>query len=503
MNAPFLSGLTAGWAVTQVVIGVLLVVAGRRRGLTDHLLLGLLCFALAAVTAGAASGYRATHLPAWEAATKFTVTGLLVAVALNLHLVLRLSRIRNERYYALSVYAVSALFLIVHALGLWRRTEHAAGTMTWLGISVTRVEVELYLVASVYFVLAVGSAAVCIVLLVGALRRGHRDVRAALLGSVVLGVAVMHDVGLLEGLWREGICLLPHAFLLYTVLLATSLLVRPGIEEGELAATTQRLALRTEELRRSYRDLEDMEDELGRREQLAVLGELAATIAHEVRNPLAVIVNAAAGLRRPGLREDDRDMLLGIVDEEVARLNRLVTDLLRFARPVSVSWSEVDLAELAERMRTLVPENVRVLVDVPADPGLQTISVDAGLMRLVLENLVENACQAMPDGGSLTIGVRLGDLEGEVATCLEVADSGRGMDARTLERALKPFFTTRPQGTGLGLPIVDRIMRAHGGTVQVDSREGAGTRVCLMLPIDRAARRRRRAGGPGSNKTTD
>jgi signal transduction histidine kinase len=125
-----------------------------------------------------------------------------------------------------------------------------------------------------------------------------------------------------------------------------------------------------------------MEGELLRREQLAAVGELAATIAHEVRNPLAIILNATAGLRRGALGEPDRQMLLGIVEEEVGRLNRLVADLLRFARPVAVSWGDVNLRELVERTRSLVPPEIAVEVDIPEERRLETVTLDAGLLRL-------------------------------------------------------------------------------------------------------------------------
>jgi signal transduction histidine kinase len=187
-------------------------------------------------------------------------------------------------------------------------------------------------------------------------------------------------------------------------------------------------------------------------------------------------------------------MLLGIVEEEVGRLNRLVADLLRFARPVAVSWGDVNLREFVERTRGLVPPEIAVEVDIPEESRLETVTLDAGLLRLVLENLVENACQAMPEGGRLSIVVRAEELEVGTGVSIDVRDTGRGMDARTLERALKPFFSTRPQGTGLGLAIVDRIVRAHGGTVSLESAVGCGTAVRLLIPLDEASRRRRLSG---------
>src|SRR5690606_28849458 len=142
----------------------------------------------------------------------------------------------------------------------------------------------------------------------------------------------------------------------------------------------------------SNAELSVVQDELVRKQQLAAVGELAAAIAHEVRNPLAVIVNAVSGLRRSRLKTEEREMLLDIVDEETARLNRLVTDLLRFARPVQVNRSQVSLVELCSRARSVADGEREILVTMPEDPQIQNVWVDPGLFRLVFDNLLENAC---------------------------------------------------------------------------------------------------------------
>jgi signal transduction histidine kinase len=277
---------------------------------------------------------------------------------------------------------------------------------------------------------------------------------------------------------------LPHAFLLYAFGVAGTLLLRYRVGKDELEKAARSLQEKTEELRHSYAELRLVQNELVTKKQLAAVGELAAAIAHEVRNPLAVIVNAVAGLRRSAVREEDRTMLLGIVDEEAARLNRLVTDLLRFARPVSVKRSPVSLLELANRSRSsAMLDGHQIVVRMDEDPDLHTVWVDPSLFRLVFDNLVENACQAMKSGGTVQILVHRGQLRGDPAVRIEIADSGQGMEQGVRERALDPFFTTRPSGTGLGLPIVHRIIEAHGGEIRLDSEEGQGTTVTLLLPL--------------------
>ena len=243
------------------------------------------------------------------------------------------------------------------------------------------------------------------------------------------------------------------------------------------------MQLRTDELRSSHAELRVVQSELVTKNQLAAVGELAAAIAHEVRNPLAVIVNAVAGLRRAPGSEEDRGILLSIVDEEAARLNRLVTDLLRFARPVNVKRSPVSLLELANRSRSQATDGHEIVVTIADDPAIQTVWVDPSLFRLVFDNLVQNACQAMKGGGRVDITVTRGNLGMTPAVSIRIKDHGHGMEPEVRERALDPFFTTRPSGTGLGLPIVQRILEAHGGELLIDSQEREGTSVTLNLPL--------------------
>jgi len=307
-----------------------------------------------------------------------------------------------------------------------------------------------------------------------------------LVTSPLIVGATLHDVLLAAGVLENTMIFLPHVFMLYALGAGGTLLVRYRAAAGELEQTATNLKQRTEELRHSHAELLQIQSELVTKKQLAAVGELAAAIAHEVRNPLAVIVNAVAGLRRPGLRAEDSVMLLDIVEEEAGRLNRLVTDLLRFARPVNVKRSPVSLIELAKRCRANISKGFDVDVQVTDDPDVHTVDVDPNLFRLVFDNLVANACQSMGDAGTVEIRVNRAELRGESAARIEIRDRGHGMDAQVLERALDPFFTTRPSGTGLGLPIVQRIIEAHGGELMLDSSEGEGTRVVLVVPVHAA-----------------
>jgi signal transduction histidine kinase len=281
---------------------------------------------------------------------------------------------------------------------------------------------------------------------------------------------------------RAEIPLLSHVGLPWTLTLAAVALVRWErlLAQGQEVAAE--LARSREVLSANNASLERMQGELGSKKQLAAVGELAAAIAHEVRNPLAIIMNAAAGLRRPTLQTEDRNTLLGILDEETARLNRLVTDLLRYARPVVIKRSSVSISELAKRVEGRLDDHHVLAVCIPEDPLLRVVQADANLLRLVFDNLVANAFQAMPDGGTVHINVTEQGLGEAQFVRLEIVDHGHGMDEQVLERATDPFYTTRPSGTGLGLPIVQRIVEAHGGRIEIESAIGQGTKVIMFLP---------------------
>lgn len=249
------------------------------------------------------------------------------------------------------------------------------------------------------------------------------------------------------------------------------------------------LERKTRELEAAHASLRAAESTLVRTEQLAAVGELSAVIAHEIRNPLAILKNAASGLSRERLSEVDRETLLGILDQEADRLNRLVNDLLAYASPLVPDAQHVDLVELVRRAAWLALESHAqrddIRVDVVATPPPRPAWVDPALLRHALINIVDNAILAMPSGGTVTI--RLTDVlrRGRRYVAIAFADEGEGMDTIVRKRARDVFFTTRSSGTGLGLAIVDRVARVHRGFVEIESRHGQGTTVTLYVPSDR------------------
>lgn len=485
--AQYLSGMLSAWAVAQLALSLFFILAysfSRREH--EYFIFGLLCLSLAVSSAGEAYQYAQTDLAAKLLGDRITHSSAIVAAALNLHFALSfVPGPATSRRTAGLLYGLACGYLLLLWTGGWWQPGGALTHDSFLfGERVVTVVQQANWLGKSFYVVASVETAVAAAVLVTAYRNGQREVGAAILGILCILPAVGNDAALASGFIAKAVPLLPHAFLLYAFGVAATLLLRYRVGKSELEKAARSLQERTDELRHSYAELRLVQSELVTKKQLAAVGELAAAIAHEVRNPLAVIVNAVAGLRRSAVRDEDRSMLLGIVDEEAARLNRLVTDLLRFARPVSVKRLPVSLLELANRSRSsAMLDGHQIVVHIADDADLQTVWVDPSLFRLVFDNLVENACQAMKAGGTVQIAVQRGLLRAEPAVRIEIADSGQGMEPGVRERALDPFFTTRPSGTGLGLPIVHRIVEAHGGEIQLDSQEGRGTTVILLLPL--------------------
>jgi len=410
------------------------------------------------------------------AAQKIGAVGLVAALALAVHFTRLFHGTSPTRMRLVALYGVAAVFAAFEVRALAASGGVGLAPDAGLRPSAGGVDCMLLPIAT----LVAGTAV--LVIAARAYLVGQRGSLAIVLGATVLLAAALNDVGVASGA-LSTMYLADAGMAAFVVGIATTPSARYAVVTHELEQRSEELRKRTRELRRSYEDLRATQEELVKKEQLAVVGELAAVIAHEVRNPLAIIANAGAGLRKQAISWEDRETLLAILDEETSRLNRLVSDLLRYARPVNVQRSQMALGDLLDR--ALAPasrETKRIRIELLKEAHEGRIWGDANLLRQVFDNLIDNACQAMGGGGTLTVRIRPSQDEGVDGLAVDIIDTGEGMDTQVRSRALDPFFTTRPSGTGLGLAIVDRIVEAHGGNLRIESHTGEGTTVTVFLP---------------------
>jgi signal transduction histidine kinase len=341
----------------------------------------------------------------------------------------------------------------------------------------------------------VAASIFAVVLLGGAFVRGRREAKG-FVGMTLLAVALVYDALRAVG-WAPGPPVASFGYAAFVNGIIMTLLARFAALRGQLEGRARELKDRARDLSRAYDELRAAQDEMVRKEQLAAVGELSAVVAHEVRNPLAIISNAVATLRRSGIGDEDRATLLGILDEESSRLNRLVGDLLRYARPVSLERQLVSLRDLVGRGMALAEGKLDLTAELVETEPTEKIWADPNLLRQVIDNLISNAIQAMSSGGVLTVTLVNMENEGVKGVEIQIQDTGEGMDTQVRKRALDPFFTTRPSGTGLGLAIVARIVDAHGGALRIKSKAGAGTVMHVFLPISADGAPRPRTSDPG------
>ena len=228
--------------------------------------------------------------------------------------------------------------------------------------------------------------------------------------------------------------------------------------------------------------LREMEREVAHSRHLNAIGSLAAGVAHEIRNPLSSIKGFAVYFKQrlAGNAEDEETAQIMIAETD--RLNRVISQLIEFARPLQLKKERTCLAELARQTVRLVEAEAAkqtVAVDVRVREPLPDVEVDPDKIKQVLLNLLLNALAAMPGGGKLTVDLAAQGSFLDVA----VSDTGEGIRAEDLPRIYDPYFTSKPAGTGLGLAVVQKIMDAHGGRIFVESTRGAGTTVTLRFVL--------------------
>ena len=236
--------------------------------------------------------------------------------------------------------------------------------------------------------------------------------------------------------------------------------------------------------------IRDMEEEMRRREWLANLGEMSAGMAHEIRNPLGALAGAMQMLRKDVGSDETSQRLMDIAIREARRLDNIITEFLQYARPPALRRAEHDLNKVLADTLDLIQHEARsrkrIKIVTAVAPERLAAPVDQDQIKQVFWNLATNAFDAMAGGGTLTIGTGLRkiDVGGRRADVIEISfqDTGEGIPKQNFDKIFLPFFTTKKEGSGLGLAQVHRIVDLHGGWIKVESEVGKGARFVVCLP---------------------
>src|SRR5579871_2506971 len=246
-------------------------------------------------------------------------------------------------------------------------------------------------------------------------------------------------------------------------------------QRKDIESTTNRLT-------QVYQELQQNFEQMKRAERLFAVGQLAAGLAHELRNPLGSVAGAAGILQRNANLEPKHQECLEIINKESQRLNRLLTEFLDFARPRPPKYQSVDVDSLLSSVIQLASHGVGrsavVLRKETASP-LPPVEGDPEMLKQFLLNLVINAIQAMPDGGEVVVSAALRDGK----MLIGVQDQGRGIAPESRDKIFDPFFTTKDGGTGLGLPVAHQIVEQHGGILRAEANSGRGMTFSALLPL--------------------
>jgi two-component system, NtrC family, sensor kinase len=258
---------------------------------------------------------------------------------------------------------------------------------------------------------------------------------------------------------------------------------------GKVQEATAELASRNEELRRINEELFETQKDLARSERLAVAGQLAASLAHEIGSPLNSISGHVQLLARRKIWDETAERRLQIIEKQIDSIVRTVKQLLSWTRKFDLQIAPLDLRHVLDETLLLSSpalqfRNIKVSADY-AQP-CPTIYGDAGYLRHVFLNLINNSMDAMPHGGGLLLRLRYPARGDREQVAVEVEDTGIGMNAETLAHIFEPMVTTKYIGTGagLGLAIAEQIVRQHAGSITVESKTGQGTCFTILLPVD-------------------
>jgi signal transduction histidine kinase len=342
---------------------------------------------------------------------------------------------------------------------------------------------------------------------------------AVLLLSIVAIASVLETLGIHEAqiILLASVC---FAILLCFVLLSVLLVLveRPledlmdtiaRVRRGDLSARVAFAKRRddigqlgrqfnemVEQLERNHSEIEELHRrEMGRVEHLATLGELAAGLAHEIRNPLAGIAGVVDVMGKELPADSRSRVVLADVQNEILHIQNILNDLLSYARPRPPTFHPTDLNVTIDQAVILARQQVRTRpVRITFNPNrtLPPVVHDPALIQQVVLNLVLNGIQAIPGEGAVDIAITREDDQ----ALISVKDNGKGISPDALPKIFRPFFTTRKEGTGLGLSLANGIVQSHGGKIEASSTLGQGTQFRIHLPIERPKSHLPKSAGP-------
>ncbi|MBW1698777.1 MAG: two-component sensor histidine kinase [Deltaproteobacteria bacterium] len=225
-----------------------------------------------------------------------------------------------------------------------------------------------------------------------------------------------------------------------------------------------------------------LKEQLSRAERLSSLGEMAAKISHEIRNPLGIIKSSAALLKKKMQQLDPSNTVPDVIVEETNRLNNIITDFFNYAKPRTLNLTPCHVQEVLQKNLTFLAPQIEeqgYRIETRYGENIPEIMADSSLLYQAFLNILMNSMQAMPEGGDIQIEA----IAANGAIHITFEDSGEGIAEEILEKIWEPFYTTKEKGTGLGLGIVKNIIESHGGNIQVENRKTGGARVIIALPI--------------------
>ena len=260
-----------------------------------------------------------------------------------------------------------------------------------------------------------------------------------------------------------------------------------NVREDEVTILSRRVHHLLEDVDQAHSELEKSQETLLQAEKMALVGKLAAGVAHSIRNPLTSVKMRLFSLQRTLALTPTQKDDLEVIAQEVRHIDTIVRHFLEFSRPPQLKMQRVSLSDVVDRALTLLGQRLEaygVRVTLNRQERLPATWADPEQLQEVLVNLLLNACEAMPGGGLITVREARGQVASEgPVVFLRLSDTGPGIPESIRDKIFQPFFSTKEEGTGLGLSIAQRIVREHGGWIELQSREGEGTTFIITLPL--------------------